>query len=313
MLTKEQKEEIIALMDEEKERLGTYSAVARKCGVSESTVSQLRKGVYLGDNDEILKKIGIALNYSFEEGCWQIAEDITNFRIVADTLTDAKQESMFMGISHRAGSGKTAAAEVFTNRNKRRAVFMITAREWSGKVFLTRLAGELGAELPKGILTVDQLIDAIAVAVTKMAALKPLLIVDQANSLKPSALRSFIHLFNAVEDLLGVVIIGTENLETEIKRGIRLNKLGYDEFDSRFGRNYIHLLGATLADVRKICSLNGIDDPSTQEALFRKCQPKQTTVDDEKTRNGKTIYVVEDIRRLKRLIMAELLNRKYNE
>jgi hypothetical protein len=143
-----------------------------------------------------------------------------------------------------------------------------------------------------------------------MANKNPLLIVDQANSLKPSALRSHIYLFNECEDKLGLVIIGTENLEHEIKKGVRLNKPGYDEFDSRFGRTYIHLIGATLSDTRKICEVNGVTDRDVQKKIFEKCQPTKTMVGDDD--NQKTIYVVEDIRRIKRLVKSERLKMKHN-
>lgn len=305
MLTNQQKEDILTLIEEEKERLGQYRAVARKCGVSEATISQLRKGTYLGETDAILQNIGTTLGYVFDDGSWKIADGITNYQIITDVLNDAKNESMFMGISHRAGSGKTVTTDVYTKLNKRSGVFKITTKEWNGRYFLLQLAIELGADIPKGYTTINQLVDAISDTVRSIARTKPLIIVDQANSLKPSALRTFIHLFNQTEDILGVVILGTDNLETEIKRGVRLNRLGYDEFDSRFGRRYIHLFGATLTDTRKICAVNGIEDTATQERIFRDSDPVQITTED-----GKSLKVVEDIRRIKRLVKTELLTRK---
>jgi transcriptional regulator with XRE-family HTH domain len=307
MLNQLQKNEILALIDEEKERIGSYRAVAKKCGISESTVSLLRKGTYGADTDEILRSIGQTLGYSFDVSRWNIAETTTNYAIITDVLNSAKQESLFMGIAHKAGSGKTAASDNFLNLNRRNGVFKITAKEWAVRQFLVEVAKELGAEAPKGYANISLIIDSISASINRIAYLKPLLIIDQANSLRQSALRSFIHLFNACEDKLGVVILGTENLETEIKRGVRLNRLGYDEFDSRFGRVYIHLIGATLADTRKICAANGVADAETQKRIFDKCEPVKAVLED-----GRSIQVVGDLRRIKRLVKAEhLKNRTY--
>lgn len=308
MLTQQQKNEIISLIDEEKERLGSYRAVAKKCGISEASISQIRKGSYLGETDGILTQIGITLSYEFDTSNWVIADSITNYTIVNDVLTDAKSESMFMGIASCAGSGKTASSDTYFSLNRRNGVYKINAKEWNAHMFLIEVAKEIGAELPRGsYVKVNALIESIADTFKRVATTKPLLIVDQANSLKPSALRTFIHLFNECEDILGVVILGTENLEIEIKRGVRLNKTGYDEFDSRFGRVYIHLIGSTLADTRKICEANGISDRDLQKSIFDRCEPTKTSLE-----SGQTISVIEDIRRIKRLVKSERLKMKYN-
>lgn len=308
MLTQQQKNEIISLIDEEKERLGSYRAVAKKCSISEASISQIRKGSYLGETDGILTQIGITLGYEFDTSNWVIADSITNYTIVNDVLTDAKSESMFMGIASCAGSGKTASSDTYFSLNRRNGVYKINAKEWNAHMFLIEVAKEIGAELPRGsYVKVNALIESIADTFKRTASAKPLLIVDQANSLKPSALRTFIHLFNECEDILGVVILGTENLEIEIKRGVRLNKTGYDEFDSRFGRVYIHLIGSTLADTRKICEANGITDRDLQKSIFDRCEPTKTSLE-----SGQTISVIEDIRRIKRLVKSERLKMKYN-
>lgn len=308
MLTQIQKDEIIQLIEDEKERLGSFRAVAIKCNVSEATISQLRKGKYGAGGDDIYSTIGVALGYGFDNGSWNIAET-TNFRIITNVLIDAKNESMFIGISHRAGSGKTSTSDVFTSANRRKGVFKLNCKEWSGRQFLAAIIREIGAEMPKGYATLNAMIESISEAFKRMAYLKPELILDQANSLKSPALRTLIHLYNECEDILGLVILGTDNLEHEIKRGVRLNKLGYDELDSRFGRKYVHLIGSTLKDTRLICEANGITDRETQSKIFHECEPNRVTIDTED--QSKTVLVVEDMRRLKKLIKSKRLQMKY--
>lgn len=308
-MTNIQKDEILQLIESEKVRLGDYVSVARKCGISETAISQLRSGKYGAKGDDIYMKIALALGYSFDNSNWNIAVNTTDFRIVAEVLNDAKQESMFLGISDNAGIGKTAPSDIFLSQNRTAGVYKINCKEWAGRAFLLHVLQEIGAEQPKGYLSVNAMIDSVASTFKKVTHLKPLLIVDQANSLRPSALRTFIHLFNELEDVLGLVIIGTENLEVEIKRGVRLNKKGYDEIDSRFGRRYVHLFGATLADTRKICEINGIEDKALQEEIFRSANPVDHTITEGEMK-GRTIKVVKDKRLIKRGVKRERLKLK---
>jgi hypothetical protein len=304
MLTQNQKNEILQLVEDEKQRLGSYRAVANKCRISEATISQLRKGSYAADGDDIYQTIALALGFEFESGTWNIA-DTTNFRIINQVLTDAKEGSMFMGIAHKAGSGKTSTSNLFLSTKRNKGVFKINCREWNARNFLDEVIREIGAEVPKGYLSINTMIDSISATVKKMAYLKPIIIFDQANSLKPAALRTLIHTFNDCEDILGAVIIGTENLEVEINRGVRLNRMGYGEINSRFG-DIIHLIGATLTDVRKICEANGVNDVEQQKEIFKNCKPRSITLDD-----GKSIHVVEDMRMVKRKIKGYLLQQKH--
>jgi hypothetical protein len=87
---------------------------------------------------------------------------------------------------------------------------------------------------------------------------------------------------------------------------VKLNKKGYDELDSRFGRKYIHTFGTTLADCRKICEVNGISDKALQEEIFKAAEPVKHTI-TEGEMAGKSVLIVKDKRRLKRIIKRERL------
>lgn len=304
-MTNVQKKEILQVIEDEKVRLGSYRAVAKKCNISEATISQLRDGSYLAKGDDIYMKIALALDYSFDNSGWNIATDTTDFKIVTEVLSDAKSEHMFIGFADNAGCGKTAPSDVYLNWHKKEAVFKINCKEWGARKFLEKIAVEVGATLPKGYGYSTEFVETIADTIKGMAHKDPLLIIDQANSLKPAATCMIIHLFNELEGILGLVALGTENLEHQIKKGVRLNKTGFDEVDSRFGRKYIKAVGATLSDTRKICAVNGITDKTQQEAVFKASEPVSITLGD-----GTSIKVIKDKRRLKRVIERERLNHK---
>ncbi|MBD8348557.1 ATP-binding protein [Dysgonomonas sp. HGC4] len=302
-MTNVQKKEILQLIEDEKTRLGSYRAVAKKCSISEAAISQLRGGTYLAEGDDVYLKIALALDYSFDNSGWNIATETTDFRIITEVLSDAKNESMFIGVSDNAGCGKTAPSDIYLNWHKKEAVFKINCKEWGARKFLEKIAVEVGATIPKGYGYSTEFIETITDTIKGMADKKPLLIIDQANSLKPAATCMIIHLFNELEGMTGLVALGTENLEHQIKKGVRLNKTGFDEVDSRFGRKYIKTVGATLADTRKICAVNGITDDTLQKEVFKACEPIERILSD-----GSKILVIKDKRRLKRVIQRERLN-----
>jgi hypothetical protein len=309
-MTDLQKEQILQAIKDEVSRLGSQNKVATKCEVSSATISQMLNHNWELIKAELWQKVAQALDINTAEQ-WQIAET-TNYRMVFSVLSDAKNASLFIPISHKAGSGKTTALTTFANLYASSNVFYIQAREWARREFLIELCKVLGIKQDSGYTTVDVLGQKVIQFFAQRTGKQPLLIVDEADKLKPSALRWFITLYNEMEDKMGVVISGTDNLEKTIKAGVKYNKLGFDELDDRFGRKFIHLIGATFKDFKTICESNGLKDrnltpTSTDksktlfEQLFKECEPTVATI------GGDSIKVVESFRRIKRVIKRELL------
>lgn len=302
-MTNLQKKEIVQAIHEEKARLGSYARVATKVGASEATISQMRNEKWELINPAMWQKVAQALGVVSNH--WQLAETL-NFRKITNVLNDAKNANLFMAISYKAGSGKTATLSNYAELNNEEYVFYIQAREWAKREFLYELCRTLGVDTGKGYTSVDTMGMKVIEFFTKRKGKNPLLIVDEADKLKPSALRWFITLYNELEDEMGLIIAGTENLEKTIKQGVRYNKLGFDEIDSRFGRKFINdLIGAREKDVELICQANGITDKPTIKKIFDECEPISLIV------QGQNIKVVEDLRRLKRIIKRQLIQQQY--
>ena len=86
----------------------------------------------------------------------------------------------------------------------------------------------------------------------------PLIILDEADKLSDQVLYFFITLYNALEDHCGIVLAATDHLEKRLKKGLRLNKKGYNEIFSRIGRKCIELNEIGYADITQVCMANGI-------------------------------------------------------
>jgi type II secretory pathway predicted ATPase ExeA len=227
--------------------------------------------------------------------------DTINYSRIATVLSDAQESSLFLAISYRAGSGKSTAAKAIAEERRLQSVYLLQCREWGKREFLNNLCRCLGIELPRGHASLDELLQKVAEFFRNQSGKKPLLILDEADKLKQASLRTLIPLYNETEGILGCVILGTDHLQKDIKRGARMNQKGYDEIDSRFGRKFIELQGATLADVRAICGANGVPDAVEQKVIFDGCEPviKQVA--------GRDIKVVEDLRAVKRGVQKALL------
>lgn len=303
---------LIKHIDLYKSKLGSYSAVARKCNINVGALSSILSGKYGADEARMLQKIAKELNY--KESQWVIVPSISNYRKVKAVYHDAKTESMWFMISNKAGSGKTGTMEDLYNQDTSGSVVFIQAEEWSGRQFLLKLIHQTVGEAAttgKGYQSVAQLTDIVANYFNDMSLERPVLLIDEADKLKPAALRTLIPIFNRTEERLGVILSGTENLEKELKNGVRLRKKGYDELESRFGRTYIHLRGASEKEVFDICAANGVKDTMVQQTIWGELrkEEKRTEV---KTKTGiKEIMLpyAEDFRLLKRLIKRELLIR----
>lgn len=299
-MTNIQKNEIVQTIQEEKKRLGSYMRVATKVGVSEATISQMINGNWDNIKDTMWQKVATQLGMNAKH--WHIAKTLS-FKQITNYVKATKERSLFMAISCKAGSGKTATLKTFAERNKEQSVFYIQAREWGKRDFLTELCRILGVDTGKGHISIDNLGMKVISFFAKRKDKKPLLIVDEADKLKPSALRWFITLFNELEDEIGVIIAGTENLEKTIKKGVKYSKLGFDEIDSRFGRKFVNdIVGARLVDVEMICEANGITDKDLIKKIFEELNPKEVTT------AGGTARFIEDLRRLKRIIQREIIN-----
>lgn len=294
-------------------RLGSQSKVAEKIGVSITSLSLWLNGKYGADTGKMDAKIAAALGY--QEDGWQVVTSITNYRKIEFVVNSCKQESMWMAISNKAGSGKTQTLEHLFNRDLTGSIIFIQAEEWNARQFLVELA-ERTCGVPKRSYTdIPTLLKLITEYLNRLAADKPLLIIDEADKLRPAALRKLIPIYNRTEHRLGCVLAGTENLHKEIARGVRNNLKGYDEIDSRLGRSFIDLPGATEQEVRDICLANRLDETAASRVWNEVEKVKKITRVKSKAKGDvreKSVFLCEDLRRLMRLIKKEQISMAMN-
>ena len=262
-------------------RGSTQGEIARKCGISGTTLSQILSGKYAAKEDNMAAKIAAALNYY--EGAWNVVETVSSYQQIKAAFNAAKRNSKWFCISSRSGSGKTQS--------------LID--------LLTKLATCLGLKVTR-YMDNDDLLDIIIANINQMADLHPLLILDDAGKLTHSALCALIPLYDDTFHRMGALVAGTETLERTIKRYVGRIE-GYDEIDGRFKRNYIALLGATKKDVCAICQANGVTDKDKQLEIWGKLDKrKKEPVEG----SGKFVLFCDDLRELAGMIDNELIHQQ---
>lgn len=245
------------------ERYESQNKAAVAIGVSSATVSQIINGNWELIKDEMWRTVASAINFKSEK--WE-AVPTTDFQMMTQILSDAKENALVMAITGNAGSGKTFACKQFADNNKQ--VYMLCCNEfWNRKTFLQELCSAIGIN-SNGMTTPDMVYNIVS-RLKKQSS--PLIILDEADKLTDQLLYFFITLYNQLEDECGIILTATDYLEKRLQKGVRLNKKGYNEIWSRIGRKCIQLRGVSASDVAKICEANGVTIAKEIDAVIDDC------------------------------------------
>ncbi|MCV9928137.1 ATP-binding protein [Flavobacterium sp. LS1R49] len=229
-------------------------------GVSAALLSQI-----MNDNHQNISEV-MWRNVASQIGCsskkWFCVET-TDFKIISKVLEDAQQHAHVFALTGDAGSGKSMSFEIYTKINKN-SYLLSCAEYWNRKEFLTQLLTVMGVDYSG--FSVAEMMNEIVKKLKSQES--PLIILDEADKLPDTVLYFFITLFNRLEEHCGIVLCATDHLSKRINKGIKLNRKGYKEINSRIGRRFIELKGVSFTDVTQICMANGIDDVKSIKDIF---------------------------------------------
>ena len=146
-IDKQQKLEIVNLIEAKKLQLGSYNKVASSAGVNTATITNniIKEANWSAVSDEMWVKVGNALGYKFASR-W-ITVETTNLKMVKVVLEMAQQFGEMKCIAHPAGGGKSQACDWFKEQDSTGAVFLFKCEKWSHREFLNRLAQSLGIDV----------------------------------------------------------------------------------------------------------------------------------------------------------------------
>ena len=221
-------------------------------GVSAATVSQICNSKYINISDDMFSRVAAQIGYSLE--CWTLTESGTFGRITF-AMADAQAYKNPPWVVGDAGCGKTTAAIEY-RRMHRNVFYILCSEDMKKSDFVREIAKQVGAPVDG-----TNLRDVLEYAISMIAFLSnPLIIFDEGDKLTDSVFSYFISIYNRLENKAGIIFLSTDYIKRRVENGLRYNKKGYKEINSRIGRKFFDVNVATEQDVYAICRSNGLTD-----------------------------------------------------
>ena len=230
-------------------------------GVSSATVSQLCNGKYELISDEMFVRIATQIGFAFDS--WNLHEGKT-FKEITFTLSDAQAYKNVTWIVGDAGCGKTTAAIEY-RRTHRNVFYILCSEDMRRSDFVREIAKQVGAPTDT-----TNLRDMLENAISMISFLgNPLLIFDEGDKLTDSVFNYFISIYNRLEGHAGIVFLSTDYIKRRMDAGLRYNKKGYKEINSRIGRRFFDVSPTEENDIYAICQANNLTDRADIEEVLK--------------------------------------------
>lgn len=290
-LTTEMKEQVRSALIAYRSNYPTLNRAAESLqGVSSATVSQLCNGKYELISDEMFIRIASQIGFAFDS--WTLHEGKT-FKEITFTLNDAQAYKNVTWIVGDAGCGKTTAAIEY-RRTHRNVFYILCSEDMRRSDFVREIAKQVGAPTDT-----TNLRDMLENAISMISFLgNPLLVFDEGDKLTDSVFNYFISIYNRLEGHSGIVFLSTDYIKRRMEAGLRYNKKGYKEINSRIGRRFFDVSPTEENDIYAICQANNLTDRADIEEVLK----------DAKRSDNDLRRVKRCIHRQKRIIEAKRVN-----
>lgn len=261
-LTTEMKEQVRSALIAYRSNYPTLNRAAESLqGVSSATVSQLCNGKYELISDEMFIRIASQIGFAFDS--WNLHEGKT-FKEITFTLSDAQAYKNVTWIVGDAGCGKTTAAIEY-RRTHRNVFYILCSEDMRRSDFVREIAKQVGAPTDT-----TNLRDMLENAISMISFLgNPLLVFDEGDKLTDSVFNYFISIYNRLEGHAGIVFLSTDYIKRRMDAGLRYNKKGYKEINSRIGRRFFDVSPTEENDIYAICQANNLTDRADIEEVLK--------------------------------------------
>ena len=265
IIREETKKEISQLLEAYCERYGSRNSAAMSLrNVSPSTVSSVLNGKWENISDDMWRNIrGQVLDASTARD-WELVETPT-FKDVTFCLRNARDEKGVTWLIAPAGSGKTTAAEYFAGQN-REVIYVLCDEDMRKSDFANELARAAGMRINTQRCAREKIMQIIDF-INEME--NPVIILDEGDKLSDNILCYFITIYNRLKNKAGIVFLSTSYAQRRMEYGLRYNKRGFQEIDSRIGRKFYESEVPRGNDVYAICRANGITDERTISGIIK--------------------------------------------
>lgn len=234
-------------------------------GVSAPTISSIMNDNWVNISDDMWRNIAAQVCTGVS-GEWQIVATSAH-QEMNYVLDDAQRWRNVTWVVGDAGCGKTTAARQYEAEHGE-VFYILCSEDMRRGDFIRDIARRIGIRTD-GYTLRDNL-DAIIAVLVQMQ--HPLLIFDEADKLSERVFHYFIDLYNRLEERCGIVFFSTAYIKRRIKMGLRYDKKGYNEIDSRIGRKFFELEPTGPSDVYAVCAANGLNDKAVISGIIREVE-----------------------------------------
>lgn len=265
-MTNELKQQIVTRLKEHMQATGLSGGkLSRRLkNISHPTLSHILNNKWADGSYPVSEEMwNVLANYLKIGNDWNVVTDIQNYKRVIRIAKDCQAMSISRAIAAAPGTGKSTALQAYAQTGIN--TYYVECKEhWNRKVFLNKIRQAMAMSI--GNESVSEIVEIITEQIKRTG--KPLIILDEADKLKDTVINFFVSLYNDTHKECGYVLSGSIFFKNNVEKNVRKNKLGYAEFYSRMGREFIALRDITPEDVRGIAEANGIEE---DDEFIREC------------------------------------------
>ncbi|MES2238895.1 MAG: ATP-binding protein [Bacteroidota bacterium] len=205
--------------------------------------------------------------YQTEKVYWQTQPTAQTNAILAH-LQEAKEHSQTIVMIGETGAGKSFTSNIFASKNPIDTFIVTAGSSDSLGDLITKMVEKLGVNVP--FASKSEKIQAIADRMKRLTHLnhKPMLMIDEAEYLKQTALCAVKEIYDYINPYCSIVLIGTDQLKTNIETLRKRNKPGIPQFHRRikFGLRVLPSI-----DREFTMFVSDIEDKDLKKFLLKNC------------------------------------------
>lgn len=229
--------------------------VAKQSGVNAAYISNIFRNTFFVEgkgeptpigNAQFLKLADWA-GITIEKQYWKILQTIQHKEILA-TLNQAKQNPRAFLIINDTGAGKTTAIDVFTKVKAKHTYRITVGDSYKIEDIVNELGAKVGVDQTQfnkrmRVFGLKNRLDNIS---DRLMDIRhnggfPVIILDEAENLKPNVLRTIKELYDAIIKNCSIVMIGTEQIVESMLNKRNRNRIAVPQVYRRFKAGIRHV------------------------------------------------------------------------
>lgn len=228
-----------------------------------TNIFNIRTGKWDDISDAYWLKIESGLNRYYGE--WKVLET-SAYNSALEMCRDCQNFQKMAILCGYSGNGKSQALKHHTFMNKKSTYFISCNTGDSKKEFLKQLLHAMGKGSFKG--GCGDMLREIARLVSEVK--NPLIIIDEAGSLKDTMIVMLKDLYNMANGKVGILLAGVEYTYSTLVKMTKDEKMGYPELFSRIQYKYT-MPKVSKREVIDICVTNGMTDTMAATWVYERC------------------------------------------